>query len=241
MTKILKKVQLSTEQSTLKSADPTKGTAENPYSQVEMATLQEEGTWNGGYVEGMGLVPMMSVNSYDGSINRVYVQAGSISETKDLPFDYNQYCSKKPGATVNVSWDEGYTDISEAGIDEYLVKSNVTVFASDYSKGELPFTFDGNNTTVVLKVLAEDRGTASGDWDKIADGQYKIIGTLPFRWVIKGENEEDLVYDKNNHKCYLNGSELTNHIFSITCNSSDNQGSTPSCPIEVTDPSFSNP
>ena len=67
MTKILKKVQLSTEQSTPKSADPTKGTAENPYSQVEMATLQEEGTWNGGYVEGMGLVPLMKMFNSGGS------------------------------------------------------------------------------------------------------------------------------------------------------------------------------
>ena len=48
MTKILKKVQLSTEQSTPKSADPTKGTITNPFTQVEMATLQEEGKWNGG-------------------------------------------------------------------------------------------------------------------------------------------------------------------------------------------------
>jgi hypothetical protein len=56
MTKILKKVQLSTEQSTPKSADPTKGTVTNPFTQVEMATLQEEGTWNGGYVEGQGYI-----------------------------------------------------------------------------------------------------------------------------------------------------------------------------------------
>jgi hypothetical protein len=57
MTKILKKVQLSTEQSISKSADPTKGTQTNPFTQVEMATLQEEGIWNGGYVERMGYVP----------------------------------------------------------------------------------------------------------------------------------------------------------------------------------------
>ena len=64
MTKILKKVQLSTEQSTPKSADPTKGTQINPFTQEEMTTLQEEGTWNGGYVEGLGyIVPMMSMNS----------------------------------------------------------------------------------------------------------------------------------------------------------------------------------
>ena len=56
MTKILKKVQLNTEQTTSQSADPTKGTQTNPYTQVEMTQLQEEGTWNGGYVEGMGYI-----------------------------------------------------------------------------------------------------------------------------------------------------------------------------------------
>lgn len=67
MTKILKKVQLSTEQSTPMSADPTKGTQTNPYTQVEMATLQEEGTWNGGYVEGMGYIVPMMMGSDSGS------------------------------------------------------------------------------------------------------------------------------------------------------------------------------
>ena len=202
MTKILKKVQLSTEQSTPKSADPTKGTQTNPYSQEEMAQLQEEGTWEGGYVEGIGPVPMImgGINSCDGSSNRVYVHAGSNSETKDLPFDYDYYCTKNPRAVVNVSWDEGYTDISGAGKYEYLVKSNVSIYASDFSEGDLPFTFDGENTTVILKVIVEGNGTASGDWTKIADGQYKITGTLPFKWVIKGEHMEDLVYDKKHQK-----------------------------------------
>ena len=67
MTKILKKVQLSTEQSTPNSADPTKGTQTNPYTQVEMATLQEEGTWNGGYVEGMGYMAPMMMNDLESS------------------------------------------------------------------------------------------------------------------------------------------------------------------------------
>lgn len=56
MTKILKKVQLSTEQSTPKSAEPTKGTQTNPYTEQEMRMLQEQSAWNGGYVEGMGYI-----------------------------------------------------------------------------------------------------------------------------------------------------------------------------------------
>lgn len=67
MAKILKKVQLSTEQSARKSADPTKGTQTNPYTQGEMASLQEEGTWRGGYVEEIGyVVPCTSYNNYMG-------------------------------------------------------------------------------------------------------------------------------------------------------------------------------
>lgn len=60
MTKILKKVQLSAEQSTPMSADPTKGTQTNPYTELEMRMLQVNETWPGGYVEGVGYV-----TSYD--------------------------------------------------------------------------------------------------------------------------------------------------------------------------------
>ena len=65
MGKIIKKVTLNAPASTSTTstslgqtgADPTKGTQTNPYTQVEMSTLQEIGTWNGGYVAGMGYVP----------------------------------------------------------------------------------------------------------------------------------------------------------------------------------------
>lgn len=60
MAKILKKVQLSTEQSISQSADSTKGTQSNPYTQEEMAQLQAQETWQGGYVEAMGMVPAMT-------------------------------------------------------------------------------------------------------------------------------------------------------------------------------------
>ncbi len=60
MAKILKKVQLSTEQSISQSADSTKGTQSNPYTQEEMSQLQAQETWQGGYVEAMGMVPAMT-------------------------------------------------------------------------------------------------------------------------------------------------------------------------------------
>ena len=48
MTKIIKKVTLNAPASISTGVDPTKGTVTNPFTQVEMATLQEEGKWNGG-------------------------------------------------------------------------------------------------------------------------------------------------------------------------------------------------
>lgn len=60
MAKILKKVQLSTEQSISQSVDPTKGTQSNPYTQKEMSQLQAQEAWQGGYVEAMGMVPAMT-------------------------------------------------------------------------------------------------------------------------------------------------------------------------------------
>ena len=55
MVKIIKKVTLNAPASTSTPSTssgqtgvgPTKGTVTNPFTQVEMATLQEEGTWNG--------------------------------------------------------------------------------------------------------------------------------------------------------------------------------------------------
>ena len=43
MAKIIKKVTLNAPASTSTGVDPTKGTVTNPFTQVEMATLQEEG------------------------------------------------------------------------------------------------------------------------------------------------------------------------------------------------------
>lgn len=87
MTKILKKVQLSTEQSTPKSADPTKGTQINPFTQEEMTALQEEGTWNGGYVEGMGLVPMMAMyDSFSSNYPTYPLQDGFLAKLANDTF-----------------------------------------------------------------------------------------------------------------------------------------------------------
>ena len=61
MTKILKKVQLSAEQSTPMSADPTKGTPIKPFTQEEMTQLQKEGMWEGGSWNSRHVVPRRRV------------------------------------------------------------------------------------------------------------------------------------------------------------------------------------
>lgn len=108
MTKILKKVQLSTEQSTSKSADPTKGTQTNPFTQLEMAQLQEEGTWKGGYVEGMGyIVPMMTMLDSSSSGTNPYIQGTHIFQYSKIVF------IAYPAAGFNANYTvTGYLDIN---------------------------------------------------------------------------------------------------------------------------------
>ena len=73
MVKIIKKVTLNAPASTSTPStssgqtgvDPTKGTITNPFTQVEMATLQEECTWNGGFVAGMGYIVPTMMAMYD--------------------------------------------------------------------------------------------------------------------------------------------------------------------------------
>jgi hypothetical protein len=130
MTKILKKVQLSAEQNTPKSADYKKGTQTNPFTQVEMATLQEEGTWNGGYVEGMGyVVPMMSVNSGSGSeqYGTIYYfdNCGYFKKTKpnNLPTDAVQ---------INKYKYELYTSFSYSIVEREVIDTDPTIPSTPY-------------------------------------------------------------------------------------------------------------
>lgn len=56
MTKIIKKVQLESEQKNTTQTSAYKGTQSTPFSQSEFEQLLQEETWPGGYVEGMGYV-----------------------------------------------------------------------------------------------------------------------------------------------------------------------------------------
>lgn len=61
MTKMIKKVQLNSEQGDTTQINAYKGTSSSPYQQSEFERLILEETWSGGYVEGMGyVVPMVT-------------------------------------------------------------------------------------------------------------------------------------------------------------------------------------
>ena len=170
MTKILKKVQLSTEQSTPKSADPTKGTVTNPFTQVEMATLQEEGTWNGGYVEGMGyIVPMMMMNDLESSestapllgIKYVFSTNGrcSIHRTK-----LEEYKIKAGGSTFLLSEPlQGYPnsefDCSNNSSLVFRGTLDIFKFLADHTDVEWDASFNSENDAIIHTSYQEHNST----------------------------------------------------------------------------------
>ena len=65
MTKLIKKVQLNTEQNdSLQSADSTKGIVTNPFTEEEYEKMLQVQNWNGGYVDRKGFMPSSSANIY---------------------------------------------------------------------------------------------------------------------------------------------------------------------------------
>ena len=65
MTKLIKKVQLNTEQNdSLQSAGSTKGIVTNPFTEEEYEKMLQVQNWNGGYVDGKGFMPASSVKIY---------------------------------------------------------------------------------------------------------------------------------------------------------------------------------
>ena len=145
MAKILKKVQLSTEQSTPMSADPMKGTQENPYSQEEFAAVPD-GAWKGGYVEGAGYVAPASRGSYPDTGNvlypGIYVDAGRFQA------DHQPYNGVE--LEVRVWWTSGYT----GNINYY---SDPDWFASGIRADTTPRV---SNSVVAY-------------WEKVSDGVYR--------------------------------------------------------------------
>lgn len=142
MAKILKKVQLS--------ADPTKGTQENPYSQEEFAAVPE-GTWKGGYVEGAGYVAPATRGSYPDTGNvlypGIYVDAGRFEA------DHQNY--NGTGLTVTVWWTSGYT-------------GNANLYGDpDWFYSEIKANTEPRLTNSVVAY-----------WEKVSDGVYKAAVVL---------------------------------------------------------------
>lgn len=178
MTKILKKVQLSAEQSTPMSADPTKGTAENPYTQEERAAFPQ-GTWPGGFVQGVGFVPGTKGNpepmtspsiSYpdDGTIiyPGIYVPAGSYT-AQHFHFDNNRNFDSQ----LNLAWGSGYTGTSSFGIPNWG-RSNI---AHSIIFNLYPYNIDLCRKEVLGPI------NPNVHWKKISNGVYSIA--LKFKYV----------------------------------------------------------
>lgn len=184
MTKILKKVQLSAEQSTPKSADPTKGTQTNPYTQVEMASLQEEGTWNGGYVEGMGyIVPMMEILDSSGSDVNPYIQGIHV-------FNFSKIIIVAYPAAGN---NANFTATGYINISGYKLDVSATLKAYNHS-----FTYSGK---VIIKKNDKEinRMSLEIDPDKeyIIETGHLFLGECSCYLPTSGDVEVILVINAN--------------------------------------------
>ena len=203
MTKILKKVQLSTEQSTPNSADPTKGTQTNPYTQVEMATLQEEGTWNGGYVEGMGyIVPMMSMNSGSSSSG----DSDNMDEYEGIHVN-NNHDDTSHGMEDIYDWIENIDylysvaqtkNITDAKGMRQNAYSEVKSVASNISANtKVKVSVEGNGVvdlklTLTQKIPPATQLEPDCKWKKLSKNNYNISGTIKYDWIITDSNNNAL-------------------------------------------------
>ena len=172
MTKIFKKLQLSAEQITPMSADPTNATPIKPFTQQEMTQLQKEGMWEGGYVEGMGYVsgargefeehtspsvvyPDNGTVFYPG----IYVPIGNYH---DYHTDFNT--PDIVDGQVHLYWLDGYTGTGSCGVVPDWWKSNIS------AQFVLPPQF-GDET---MRQLDGPTYPADVFWKKITNGVYSI-------------------------------------------------------------------
>jgi hypothetical protein len=160
MAKILKKVQLS--------ADPTKGTQENPYSQEEFAAVPE-GTWKGGYVEGAGYVAPATRGSYPDTGNvlypGIYVSAGAFISDDDVL--NNLYLTE-----INVDWTSGYTGNANLYGDPDWYKSNIRANADAKVRYVSTHAYVDRSELITPVVPY---------WKKIQDGVYHAAVQLKYR------------------------------------------------------------
>ena len=191
MTKILKKVPLSTEQSTPKSADPTKGIQANPFTQEEMTALQEEGAWEGGYVEGLGYVAGLRgdpeqhaspsiVYPDDGTViyPGIYVPRGSYNANHAHLDPTNHFETQ-----VHLSWQSGYTGIGSGGIVPDWWQSNIAAAFTflQYIDEDILYEIDG---PVLPNIF----------WKKISNGIYSI--GIKFKYYCKKYNRNTAIGDE---------------------------------------------
>lgn len=187
MTKILKKVQLCTEQSTLKNADPTKGTQTNPYTQKEMAILQEEGAWNGGYVEGMGyMAPMMSMLDSSGSYpKRIIKIKGGKKNSQTVKIDnFDEF-----SVYLKFSWESGDAAVVPITHPHQMPDSPITVTA--YNKR---FVYEIKTNTILF--MPVDRCIPPSSLVEIGNNYFKVDMTFHYKKTVYDlETHEKKVFE----------------------------------------------
>ena len=169
MTKIIKKVTLNAPASTSTPSTPsassgqttstssgqtgtdsTKGTQTNPYTQIEMAQIQEADTWEGGYVEGIGYMPPMMMNEFEsdscGSGNNPYPQI--TKEFNHLVLSY--------GLVEGVGIQATFVFHCVFSIKGYIMKVSVDILPPHVIKGREYYANvevkKGNNTPTSYKL-----------------------------------------------------------------------------------------
>ncbi|MCQ2111983.1 MAG: hypothetical protein MJY95_01425 [Bacteroidaceae bacterium] len=114
MAKVIKKMNLSAESSTEVNEAVLKGTPENPYTQEEMTTFGD-GTWPGGFVEGMGYLPPSTIGVGSSSSNQYVYPQGTFT---------------KSNLQLNYIFAEGFGLLGSYGLNTTIKFTGNSVFVS---------------------------------------------------------------------------------------------------------------
>ncbi|MCQ2111980.1 MAG: hypothetical protein MJY95_01410 [Bacteroidaceae bacterium] len=185
MAKVIKKMNLSAESSTEVNEAVLKGTPENPYTQEEMTTFGD-GTWPGGFVEGMGYLPPSTIGVGSSSSEIV------IGDTDDMDFYVGIYLDGSHGtissqdiiltdgivATVHYRWNPGYTGNFSNNIPNWI-RSTINIESIDVRKDLL-----NASPTINLNNIIDPQweGPCNTNWKKIRKNHYCINLTFNYTW-----------------------------------------------------------
>jgi hypothetical protein len=105
MTRIIKKIKLTSEKDKVLDKDALKGTQSNPFTQDEFELMKSSNLWTGGYVEGIG---------YTTSNITVYSDSCIIGESNNSPYTQGLY-RFQAGVTGSSGYGYGYGTLKIEG------------------------------------------------------------------------------------------------------------------------------